>query len=95
MALGVRGSEGAYERHPRLDSGRLAALYIPPKGFLLLSNYSLIYSVIVLQERNVKYPGGGPEASRISAAARRKLGTLGTLIDNLRNVLESLQCDNL
>jgi SYP5 family syntaxin len=42
-----------------------------------------------LQERNIKHPGGGPEASRATAAARRKLGTLGSLLDALRASLES------
>ncbi len=43
----------------------------------------------VLQERNLKYPEGGPEASRITATSRRKLGTLGSLLDGLRSSLES------
>lgn len=45
-----------------------------------------------LQERNLKHPNGGPEASRISAAARRKLATLGTTLDNLADLLESPEC---
>lgn len=49
----------------------------------------------IIQERNLKHPDGGPEASRITAAARRKLGTLGTLLDSLRTSLESPQYDKL
>ena len=41
-----------------------------------------------LQERNLKFPEGGPEASRLTATARRKLGTLGSLLDGLRSSLE-------
>jgi hypothetical protein len=44
-----------------------------------------------LQERNVKHPDGGPEASRLTATARRKLGTLGSLVDGLRSSLEAPQ----
>lgn len=40
------------------------------------------------QERNLKFPEGGPEASRLTATARRKLGTLGSLLDSLRASLE-------
>ena len=39
----------------------------------------------------MKFSGSGPDASRITAAARRK----GTLIDNLRTALESPDCANL
>lgn len=41
-----------------------------------------------VQERNLKYPNGGPEASRITASARRKLGTLSTSIEALQKKLE-------
>jgi hypothetical protein len=44
-----------------------------------------------LQERNLKHTEGGPEASRITATCRRKLGTLGSLLDGLRSLLESPQ----
>lgn len=44
-----------------------------------------------VQERNLKFPEGGPEASRITASCRRKLGTLGSLLDSLRSTLESGQ----
>ena len=47
------------------------------------------------QERNLKHPDGGPEASRITATARRKLGTLGSLLDGLRASLESPACVHL
>ena len=40
----------------------------------------------------MKHPNGGPEASRISAAARRKLANLGTLLDKLADILESADC---
>ena len=36
------------------------------------------------QERNSRHPDGGPGASRLSANARRGLGTLGAAIDGLR-----------
>lgn len=42
-----------------------------------------------LQERNLKFPEGGPEASRLTATARRKLGTLGGLLDGLRAAIEA------
>ncbi|EFN58350.1 hypothetical protein CHLNCDRAFT_59611 [Chlorella variabilis] len=45
----------------------------------------------LIQERNLKYPEGGPEASRITATSRRKLGTLGSLLDALRSSLEAPQ----
>ena len=47
------------------------------------------------QERNLKYPEGGPEASRITATCRRKLGTLGGLLDGLRTSLEGPQLEGL
>jgi len=45
-----------------------------------------------IQERNIKHPNGGPEASRISAAARRRLANLMTLLDKLADMLESPEC---
>lgn len=45
----------------------------------------------LIQERNLKFPEGGPEASRITATCRRKLGTLGGLLDSLRSSLEAPQ----
>jgi syntaxin of plants SYP5 len=39
--------------------------------------------VTIIQERNTKHPVGGPEASRKTAAARRKLGALGTQLEKL------------
>jgi hypothetical protein len=41
------------------------------------------------QERNINHPDGGPEASRMTAAARRKLGSLGTSLDTLFRWLDS------
>jgi len=40
-----------------------------------------------LQERNLKYPSGGSQASHMTSQARRKLGSLGTSIQNLRDML--------
>ena len=40
----------------------------------------------------MKYPNGGQEASRVTAAARRKLGSLGSALDNLRDMLDGPQC---
>lgn len=48
-----------------------------------------------VQERDLKHGGVGPEASRLAATARRKLGTLGTLIENLRTTLELRDDENL
>ena len=48
-----------------------------------------------LQERNVNHPDGGPEASRMTAAARRKLGTLGTSLDSLYSWLDSDDANTL
>lgn len=47
------------------------------------------------QERNLQFPEGGPEASRITATCRRKLGTLGGLLDGLRTSLEEPQLAGL
>ena len=41
-----------------------------------------------VQDRNLRHPNGGAEASRITAQARRKLGALGSSLDQLRNILE-------
>ena len=41
-----------------------------------------------VQERNSKYAGGGQEASRITANARRKLSSLGTALKALKEILE-------
>ena len=49
----------------------------------------------LIQERELKHGGVGPEASRLAATARRKLGTLGTLIENLRTTLELRDDENL
>jgi SYP5 family syntaxin len=46
-----------------------------------------------IQERNLKHPKGGPDASRITAGARRKLGTLNTKLDGLADLLDSPQCE--
>ncbi|KAI8466281.1 MAG: Qc-snare protein, Syn8/Syntaxin8-family [Monoraphidium minutum] len=45
--------------------------------------------VQLIQDRNVNHPDGGPEASRMTAGARRKLGTLGTSLDTLFRWLDS------
>uniref|UniRef100_A0A061RCK1 Syntaxin 8 n=1 Tax=Tetraselmis sp. GSL018 TaxID=582737 RepID=A0A061RCK1_9CHLO len=42
-----------------------------------------------IQERNTKHRSGGSEASRMTAAARRKLGILGTRIDQMSEQLNS------
>lgn len=42
-----------------------------------------------LQERNLKYPNGGSEASRITAQVRRNLGSLGSKTDALQKKLEA------
>ena len=42
-----------------------------------------------LQDRNLRFPTGGGDASRITATARRKLGTLGTALDSLQALIES------
>lgn len=46
----------------------------------------------LVQERNSKYPDGGPESSRLTATARRRLGSLKSLIDTLQAQLESDSC---
>ncbi|KAF8055598.1 SYP52 [Scenedesmus sp. PABB004] len=45
--------------------------------------------VTLVQERNLQHPDGGPEASRMTANARRKLGTLGTSLDQLFRWIDS------
>jgi SYP5 family syntaxin len=42
-----------------------------------------------LQERNLQYPDGGPDASRMTATARRKLSILGTQLEQLFKWLDS------
>ena len=49
-----------------------------------------------MQERNVKSSQGiGQESSRLTATARRKLGTLGTDINSLAELLEAPACSHL
>ena len=48
-----------------------------------------------LAERNLKHGAGGPEASRITASARRRLGTLGSMLEGLRAALEGPTCAHL
>lgn len=43
----------------------------------------------ITQERNLKHPHGGPDASRITAAARRQLGMLATGIGSIQAHLEA------
>ncbi|GBF90597.1 hypothetical protein Rsub_03169 [Raphidocelis subcapitata] len=45
--------------------------------------------VQLIQDRNINHPDGGPEASRMTAAARRKLGTLGTSLETLLRWLDA------
>ncbi|GIL45063.1 hypothetical protein Vafri_2014 [Volvox africanus] len=49
----------------------------------------------LIQERNLRHPNGGPEASRLSAAARKKLGTLGVQLDKLLRWLDSPDAESL
>lgn len=48
-----------------------------------------------IQDRNTKYQSGSSEASRVTAAARRKLGSLATRIQSLVDLLSSSECRNL
>jgi len=48
-----------------------------------------------IQERNTKFRSGGSEASRMTAAARRKLGSLATRVQGLTELLASGECRNL
>ena len=48
-----------------------------------------------IQERNIKFPHGGQEASRVTAAARKKLGSLGALVDNMRGDVEAASSDSM
>lgn len=43
----------------------------------------------LIQERNLRYPNGGAEASRLTANARRKVGTLGTEMEKLLQWLDA------
>lgn len=43
----------------------------------------------------MNYPEGGPEASRMTAAARRKLGSLGTTLEQLFKWLDSADSSTL
>lgn len=49
----------------------------------------------LIQERNTRHPTGGPEASRLSAAARKKLGTLGVTLEKLLKWLDSQEAGSL
>jgi hypothetical protein len=51
--------------------------------------------VQLVQERNMNHPQGGPEASRLTASARRKLGTLGTSLDSLYAWLDGPEASEL
>lgn len=44
-------------------------------------------NVSTSKERNLRYPSGGSQASHMTAQARRKLGSLGTSIGSLREML--------
>lgn len=51
--------------------------------------------VQLVQERNMNHPGGGPEASRLTASARRKLGALGASLDGLYAWLDGPEASEL
>uniref|UniRef100_A0A7R9W0C5 t-SNARE coiled-coil homology domain-containing protein n=1 Tax=Chlamydomonas euryale TaxID=1486919 RepID=A0A7R9W0C5_9CHLO len=51
--------------------------------------------VTLIQERNINHSSGGPEASRKTAAARRKIGTLGTTLDKLLRWLDTEEASSL
>ncbi|KAJ9514906.1 hypothetical protein QJQ45_028629 [Haematococcus lacustris] len=48
-----------------------------------------------IQERNTDNASGGPEASRKTATARRKIGTLGTMVERLLKWLDSSEAASL
>lgn len=43
----------------------------------------------------MNHPQGGPEASRLTASARRKLGALGTALDGLYAWLDGPEASEL
>ncbi|CAD7696508.1 unnamed protein product [Ostreobium quekettii] len=49
----------------------------------------------LIQERNLKHADGANEGKRMTAAARRKLGSLSTAIDELEEALNSAACGEL
>ena len=51
--------------------------------------------VQLVQERNMNHPQGGPEASRLTASARRKLGLLGATLDALVSWLDGPEASEL
>ena len=51
--------------------------------------------VIGIQDSNQKHAGGGPEASRLTATARKKLTALGIATDALRDQLEARELINM
>ena len=59
------------------------------------STIALYRFFVLVQERNSKYPNGGPESSRLTATARRRLGSLKSLIDTLQAQLESDACSSV
>lgn len=53
-------------------------------------------TLAIIQERNVKgSQGSGQESSRLTATARRKLGSMGADISSLGEMLESPACSHL
>lgn len=84
------------------SSSSVAQLYEACNSWDLLSNItsdSLLLTCCCLsvnpQDRNMNHSEGGPEASRMTAAARRKLGTLGTSLDQLFRWLDSADAASL
>jgi SYP5 family syntaxin len=51
--------------------------------------------VQLVQERNMNHPQGGPEASRLTASARRKLGSLAASLDALYAWLDGPEASEL
>ena len=59
-----------------------------------ITHHSEIAHQSVAQERNVSH-ATGPEASRKTAVARRKIGTLGTEVERLLKWLDSEEAGSL
>ena len=88
---------GGYEDATALANDALNGIQVNACLFVVLDSQPLATqgSSLLSQERNLKHPAGGPEASRESAAARRKLATLGMSLDKLADILESAECTSV
>lgn len=73
----------------QVSNWQVAALALQATRAPLGSSPRDLLLCLTLQERNLQYPDGGPDASRMTATARRKLSILGTQLEQLFKWLDS------